>query len=650
MMLRHLLFAALLILLGANPLRAETDVIESPQVPMPAALLEPPSLHRDVAAGTLPSIGDRLPKVPRVIVMDGYRTPGNQGGTLQTLVSRTKDSRLLYVFGYARLVVFNPKFELEPDIAEKVEVEDGRKFTFHLRPGHRWSDGQPFTSEDFRFWWEEVATNAKVSPFGPPTTLSVDGELPTVEFPDATTVVYTWSRPNPFFLPALAGARPLEIFTPAHYMRQFHADFADPKELEEKVKAAGVKDWSALYRKSDSAYEMDTPAFPTLQPWQVETPPPSKRIVATRNRYFHRIDQLGRQLPYIDQFVLAVTSSALIPTKTGAGETDLQARGISFNDYTFLKRSTKTNSSEISLWKTVRGSQLALYPNLNVNDPAWRKLLRDVRVRRALSLAINRKEINNVIYFGLGLPGNQSALPGSPFYRQELRQAWADYDLKQANALLDEAGLDRRDDDGFRLLPDGRRFEVVVETAGENPEEVDVLQLIRDSWQEIGLKMFIKSSSRDVLRNRIFAGETTIGMWFGYENALITADLPPNEFVPVMQNSYQWPKWGQYVETRGKAGEAVDLPAAEELMAAYGDWTDATDRDGREAAWRKILQINSDQVFTFGLVAEVPQPVVAKHDLHNLPETGIFNWEPGAQFGMYQPDSFWLSREAKTGG
>ena len=66
------------------------------------------------------------------------------------------------------------------------------------------------------------------------------------------------------------------------------------------------------------------------------------------------------------------------------------------------------------LWRTGPGSQLALYPNLNVNDPVWRRLLRDVRFRRALSLAINRHEINEVLYFGLAIEGQNTVLPQEP--------------------------------------------------------------------------------------------------------------------------------------------------------------------------------------------------------------------------------------------
>src|ERR687891_396470 len=148
------------------------------------------------------------PDEPSVVEMDGYKSPGNPGGELNMLVGRTKDTRLMAVYGYARLVAYNEAFELVPDILNDVDVEDGRVFTMHLRPGHRWSDGEPFTSEDFRYWWEDVANNEQLSPTGPPAELYIDGEPPKVEFPDERTVRYSWSSPNPFFLPALAGATP----------------------------------------------------------------------------------------------------------------------------------------------------------------------------------------------------------------------------------------------------------------------------------------------------------------------------------------------------------------------------------------------------------------------------------------------------------
>jgi peptide/nickel transport system substrate-binding protein len=574
---------------------------------------------------------------------------GKPGGSLRMLVSNTRDTRLLVVYGYARLVAYDTELNLVPDILQDIEVEDGRVFTMRLRAGHRWSDGAPFTTEDFRYWWEDVATNEQLSPSGPPIELQVDGEWPQVKIIDERTVRYAWSKPNPFFLPALAAATPLFIYAPAHYLKQFHERYADPDELARLVKADRARDWAQLHGRRDRMYRFDNPELPTLQPWVLQNAPPASRFVAARNPYFHRVDQAGQQLPYIDQILLDVTESRLIPVKTGAGESDLQARGLAFTDYAFLKQIEDQSDMRTHLWQTARGAHLALYPNLNARDEVWRELFRDVRFRRALSLGINRDDINQTFYFGLAIGGGNSVLPHSPLYKPEYRYRWAEYDVAMANELLDQIGLTERDDDGIRLLPDGRPMELIIETTGESEEETDVLQLVQENWLELGIKAFVKPLQRQVLRNRIFAGETLMGLWFGLENGIPSADMSPEEFAPTTQQQYQWPKWGQYFETGGKAGEPPDLPGAERLLELFDAWRLAPTTEARGKVWDQILEIYSEQVYTIGIIAGVPQPVVADQDLRNLPDQGIFNWEPGAQFGIYHPDTFWFANGAADG-
>ena len=275
------------------------------------------------------------PEEPRVVAVPEV---GKPGGELRMLIGRARETRLFNVYGYARLVGRTPDLRFVPDILASYEVEEGRTFTFHLRKGHRWSDGQPLTAEDFRFWWEDVALDKELSPTGPDVALVVDGEPPKVEFPDALTVRYAWSRPNPFFLPALSAATELFVYRPAHYLRQFHKRYADPDKLQTLVKQTRSRDWVQLFFRKDRLNDFDSPDNPTLQPWMQTTAAPAERFVAVRNPYFHRVDQGGRQLPYIDRFVMQVIDPKLIPIKAGAGETDLQARGLDFKDYTFLRR------------------------------------------------------------------------------------------------------------------------------------------------------------------------------------------------------------------------------------------------------------------------------------------------------------------------
>jgi len=626
--------------------RAAAEVVryETPEAPRIAALKETPSLEAQVEAKTLPPVGERLPAAPRVSVSGPNLSVGKPGGDIRMLVTRDKDVRMLIVYGYARLVGYNEELEIEPDILEWLEVEDGRVFTLKLREGHRWSDGAPFTTEDFRFFWEDVANNEELFPVGPEVTLRVDGELPTVEILDETTIRYSWKTPNPFFIPALAGARPLDLFVPAHYLKQFHPKYGDAAKIAAAVEAADARNWAQLFNRIGNTYNSINPDLPTLQPWNNVTAPPATRFVAERNAFYHRIDANGQQLPYADRFVLDVVGSSLVAAKTASGDADLQSRGLSFSDYTFLKAAEERSGYQVRLWKTVRGSQLALYPNMNAADPVWRQLNRDARFRQALSLGINRGEINQVIYYGLCLEANNLVLPDSPLFKEEYAEAFTAFDPERANALLDEIGLTERNGDGIRLLPDGRPLEIIIETAGENTEEVDVLELIRDSWKQIGVKLFTKPSQRDVLRNRIFAGETVMAMWYGYENGIPTPYSSPEEFVPIHQQSYHWPMWGQYAETGGNAGEPVDMEKPKRLLELYDAWIAAESRAEKVTAWNEILDIHAEEIYTIGIVAEVPQPIVVADTLRNVPEQGIYNWDPGAQFGMYRPERFWFDR------
>ena len=232
-------------------------------------------------------------------------------------------------------------------------------------------------------------------------------------------------------------------------------------------------------------------------------------------------------------------------------------------------------------------------------------------------------------------------LPESPLFREELQSAWADFDPDQAGQLLDELGLDKRDRDGVRLLPDGRRAEIVIETAGEDTEQVDVLELLHDTWLDVGIKIFTRPSQREVFRNRIFAGETQISIWSGLENGVPTADMSPEGLAPTRRHGLQWPKWGRYHETNGNAGEEPDMAPARELMELYDAWLKAATSDEREEIWHRMLAIHRDNVFSIGIIAGVMQPIVVNKRLRNVPREAVYNWDPGAQFGIYRPDTFW---------
>ncbi len=628
-------FLALAATLAFAPLAAHSDG---------PVLQESSFWAQEVNAGSLPHVQDRIPSEPLVVDLEAKgRSFGRQGGTLRTLISRTKDVRQMVVYGYARLVGYQPDYTLAPDILAAVDVEEGRKFTLHLRPGHRWSDGMPFTSDDFRYWWENVANDPDITPSGPPDFMIVDNRMGKVTFPDEHTVVFEWQIPNPNFLPLLAQASPPFIYRPAHYLSQFHKKFADPDALVEKVKAARVKSWAALHNKRDNMYKFDNPALPTLQPWINSSDKDSSRKLFVRNPYFHRIDSRGVQLPYIDVVQMTVVGGGLIAAKANAGEVDLQARGLDFPDVAILKKGEADGGKyRTLLWANGAASQIAIYPNLNFADPVWREVMRDVRFRRALSLGIDRRMINRALYFGLASEGGMSALSQSALYNDDNTHAWSMMNLAHANALLDDMGLTDRTPAGLRKLPDGRPMEFVIETAGERSEEENALAIIADTWRDLGIRLIMRPLDRDILRNRIYAGRTMASVWFGWDNGLPGPSTSPSYLAPTNQEFFAWPMWGQYYQTVGQAGSPPDMQPAKRLMLLANDWNHTDDPQVREDIWKRMLAIHAEQQFAIGVLAEAPQPVVVSNDLMNVPEHGIWAFDPGAHFGIHRIDEFYF--------
>jgi peptide/nickel transport system substrate-binding protein len=605
--------------------------------------LESPLLRERVAAGTLPPLAERLPRRPLTVdLASRNRVAGRHGGTLRTFAARTADLRHVTVYGYARLVGYDEKLTLQPDILDTVEVQDGRIFTFTLREGHRWSDGAPFTTEDFRYYWEDIANNKELSPSGINEVFLVDGKPPRFEVLDTLRVRFSWERPHPRFLPHLAQPRPVFIYAPAHYLKPFHARYGDRAKLDEAAKAQKLRSWAALHNRLEEPYENTNPAMPVLAPWMVVTAPPASRFIFERNPFYHRVDPAGRQLPYIDRLAIDIVAPSLFAAKANAGEADLLMRGISTSDVPVLKEGERLHPYRTHLWRAARGSTYALYPNLNVSDPVWRALNRDVRYRRALSLGLDRRLINNALLFGLGTEGNNTVDAASPLFSPKLRTLHAGYNPDEANRLLDEIGLTERDSLGIRLLPDGRRLEIILEVDGEQADMIDALQLVEELWRDIGIKLFVKPQDRTVLRNRSFAGQTVMVAMTGLDNAVPTPLMPPVELAPMRQTHYAWPKWGQFAETKGAKGEPIDMPEARRLMELFHAWMEAPDEAAKAKAWAEMLAIHAEQQFVIGTVAGDLQPIVVSTKLRNVPKTGLFSWEPTSYIGIYRPDEFFF--------
>jgi peptide/nickel transport system substrate-binding protein len=129
------------------------------------------------------------------------------------------------------------------------------------------------------------------------------------------------------------------------------------------------------------------------------------------------------------------------------------------------------------------------------------------------------------------------------------------------------------------------------------------------------------------------------------DNGVATADMNPGQLAPTMDDQLQWPLWGMYYLSHGSQGKAPDLPEAIELTDLLGRWQRSGHLAERTEIWQKMLSIYSQQVFSIGLVNGTLQPIVRSSRLQNVPEKGLYGFDPTSYLGIYMPDTFWLSEE-----
>ncbi|MCH2314737.1 MAG: ABC transporter substrate-binding protein, partial [SAR202 cluster bacterium] len=230
----------------------------------------------------------------------------------------------------------------------------------------------------------------------------------------------------------------------------------------------------------------------------------------------------------------------------------------------------------------------------------------------------------------------------SPLFDEKFANRWSQFDLNGANQMLDNLGLVKRNSKGFRLLPNGQPMELTVVFSTEEDEPSDILELVSDTWRKIGIKVLSKPLHREVMRNRIFSGNVQMSIWSGLENGIPNASSSPAELAPTSQQQLQWPMWGQYLETGGKSGQAIDMEVPQKLFELKDAWREARSEGDRIKIWHEMLDTYTSNVFSIGIIASVPQVVLVNSRLQNVPDKAIYNWDPGAHFGIYRPCTFWF--------
>jgi len=623
----------------ATPAPAGPTVTGVPETPAPAGSQPPaaasarytesPLLAERVAKGELPPVEERLPNNPYVVpVMESI---GKFGGTLRRAFNGMSDAQGPRKCRERGFVWFDPDLTMRPALAESWELsEDGSQWTWRLRAGTKWSDGTPFTTADAVWYWEYRLKDEILSPL-PPAAYSTGDPSVLAEFAavDDETLVLTFAHPNPQF--AYRTAWEYLPFTPAHYMQQFHPAFADQAALEAQAKNAGLDTWDKFYAQMER--EDLNPDKPTLSIFKPQNTLSDELFVMERNPYFWAVDSEGQQLPYLDRINHRLFSSPdVFNLWVVNGEIDFQNRHVSIGNYTLFKESEASGDYQVLLG--TNENHVGMNPNHTAKDPRLAEFFGDRNVRVALSYAINREEINDLVYDGLAVPRQYSPMVMSPQYHEALSNAYIEYDPDGANRLLDEAGYAARGADGFRQFKDGSgdALSIVIEGLWEagSPEE-DAAQLTVRYLQDVGIKATYSYLERSLYQERTDANEVACGWWGGDRTELPMTD--PGIFIGT-QTQRPWAgAWGLWKRSGGTDPNGVEPPADHWIWDIWNTYDQViVEPDYHKAIelFAHILDIWAEQLPMVTCLGEFPAPVIVKN--------GFRNFVPGYPIGRMRCD------------
>lgn len=602
---------------------------------------EAPVLAELVKQGKLPPVEERLPKNPEIV--KPLEEIGAYGGTLRQGLVGPADTGVCYsVFLSEWLVRWDQiGAKLVPSVAERYSVsKDKRTYTFYLRKGMRWSNGEPFTTDDIMFWWEDVVLNKELTPVFPAwlTTKSGPGK---VEKVDTYTVRFTFLDPYPLFLENQVWSGTAIVRYPRHYLSQFHVKYRSKEELEDMSKKAGFQFWYQLF--NDKANLIQNPDLPTISAWKSTGPLAGKTMhIMERNPYYWKVDTAGNQLPYIDKLAaLIVENLEILITKVIAGEIDFDSGHMVLPNYPLLKDNETRGKYRALLWQMAMGSQIYFALNLNHQDPVKRSLFNNRDFRIALSHAINRQDINQLCYLGLAEPRHATVAKECPYYTPGIDKLYTEYNPKKASELLDKVGLDKKDKDGFRLLPDGRVLTITIEfpPMGEFGPWEDVVNLVAKYWNAVGVKTVAKPIDRSLYEVRARGTEIDLMVWAWGRGRLPL--IQPHFVFP-----YDWgfttgaPLYALWYKSGGKDGER---PSGEILrvMQLYDQFKIETNPAKAISLGKQIIKIAAEQIWHIGTVGLSPTIVIAKANLRNVPEKSFREAMMG-QFAHTRPEQYFF--------
>jgi peptide/nickel transport system substrate-binding protein len=600
----------------------------------PAAFQDAPVLARDVAAGKLPPVAQRIGQDP--LVLAPLAEIGTYGGTLRRGFIGPIDfqNATRFVAGPDSLLFWDIEWKnVVPNVARGYELSpDGREMLLLLRRGMRWSDGTPFTADDVMFWYEDMyknpgvvaAPSASLRPGGKETMLTKVDDY-TVRFTSQVAhtvlpeIMAGWSE---LAGPSIQGRAGMGLYAPKHYLSKIHPKYTSEEQVTREAKAAGFESWGAYFkRRNDWVFNPD---LPVSSPWRCARPINQSTWVFERNPYSIWVDTRGNQLPYIDTITHALCeNSEIVNLRAIAGEFDFQDRHLDPAKLPVLIQNQQRGGYKVYLDPS-EINDVGLRLNLSYTaDAEIGDLLRNVAFRRAISLGINREEINESFLLGTGTPS--AAVPPAQnryFPGAEWQKRWATYDPNQANQLLDGIGLTNKDREGFRLRRDGRgRLRLTMPTFASQLDYPGIAEMIKDQWRRIGVDVDVQIVDNNLTIQRVLNNEVQLMPFtVSSDDLFVYADL----VIPYLTSGFmaligiEYARWFQSDGQRGTEPFPAVKRAMDLWRQGYTSPVEERIRIGKE-----IHKIHAEEVFSVGIVSGAVGPYgvhIAKTNIANVPE------------------------------
>ncbi len=584
----------------------------------PTQFNEAPMLADLVASGDLPSVDERLPTTP--MVMPVAESIGKYGGTIRRGFKGVSDRWGPTKHIDRSLVWFDEDLVQHPRLIESWELSDNaQEWTFHMREGAKWSDGTPLTTEAVSWWWDHYVNNADLFPGGA-SGKWVSGADKTpleVEIVDDYTFTLKYADPKPLLLIGL-GRGWDAIFMPGHYMSQFHADLTDDLAgLEAATSEAGFNAWTEYFLDRNFWYM--NPERPVWGGWRATNALSEELFVMERNPYFFAVDAEGNQLPYLDGVNHRLfESNDVFDLRIINGEIDFQARHVNLANFTLYKENE--DPGDYSVFVGTSSGHPAIQLNLTTKDETLREFFNKREVRVALSIAVDRNAVNELVYDGLMTPRQYSPISISPQAYPKQANAHIEYDVDKANQLLDEAGYSEKNDDGLRLWPGtDEPISFTIEGINEPGSQLeDFVNEIARYYREVGISGTYKYVERSLYTEHFQANEIEAGCWAGDRTVVPLA-------APIIwtgeQDDRPWcPAWVHYRRSGDADPTSEAPPEGHWMWDIWSLWDQVQaepDPAQQTALFQQILDIWAEELPMIGYLGEGPAVIIVKNGIRN---------------------------------